>query len=649
MANVGPTVWYARSGAWTAVTAWAALTAVVAGVLRRQLATPAVGAERVFVCVIAGTTLAAEPAWTTTKGAKTAEAAGPTWQEVTAQPAVNGNTADTTTWTQQKNTTVSIGHIIKNDAGTFLFICDTAGTTGAGSEPAFDTTVGNTTADNTVTWRCIQAATSYAAWAAPFQRVQSLQGTGWMLAGDTAFVGSDHAETQAATMTITFPGTVAAPGKIYSILHSGAITLTTATVTPGASITTTGAFGLLVNGLGYVLEGFTLSAGSGATNVQLQIARTNLSWARLKDCTLIKAGTTGINGAIVAGSANIALELVDVLISFGGAVDTLNHQGILIWRDTPALRNGGVVPTNFFVLGTGGSMGRFSGLDLSGFTSGSAIFLSMTSGISAYYVLENCKLPANAIISTNPTGGPQQVIDYVNCDNGATNYTFGRFSYMGSLVQETAVVRTGGAQTPDLVKFSCKISTSAFAQRVLPFTYPIATKWNRQAGANLNVSVRGIANTAAMPTNAEVYASIKYSVDAASALFDVENTAPATDLVAGTSLAADTSAWDSLVTARVNSETVAAGAIRKLATNAGRVFFCTAITTGILDSSEPAGYATAVDGGLVTDGGATFRAGWRFIITVPLNTPAPQQTGPIYTHIHSALVSSTIYVDAKIS
>ncbi|MFN0122396.1 MAG: hypothetical protein ACKV2V_18025, partial [Blastocatellia bacterium] len=80
-----------------------------------------------------------------------------------------------------------------------------------------------------------------------------------------------------------------------------------------------------------------------------------------------------------------------------------------------------------------------------------------------------------------------------------------------------------------------------------------------------------------------------------------------------------------------------------------RVFFCTAITTGVLAGSEPAGYATAVDGGSVTDGGATFRAGWRFLLEVPLNDPAPQLTGPIYTHIHSALVSRTIYVDTKIT
>ena len=67
--------WYLGSTKWTAVTAWAALTAYNVGDLRRQLATPTVGEERVFRCTTAGTSGAAEPApWTLTKGGTTADA-----------------------------------------------------------------------------------------------------------------------------------------------------------------------------------------------------------------------------------------------------------------------------------------------------------------------------------------------------------------------------------------------------------------------------------------------------------------------------------------------------------------------------------------------------------------------------------------------
>ncbi len=81
--------WYCGSVEWTAVTPWAALTAYSIGDLRRQLAAPAVGSERVWRVTTAGTSLAAEPTWTTTKGSTTTEVAGPVWTEVTGDSTYN--------------------------------------------------------------------------------------------------------------------------------------------------------------------------------------------------------------------------------------------------------------------------------------------------------------------------------------------------------------------------------------------------------------------------------------------------------------------------------------------------------------------------------------------------------------------------------
>ena len=55
MAFLTGQTWYAKSGGWSAVSAWAATTSYAAGVLRRQLASPTVGNERVFAAVVAGT------------------------------------------------------------------------------------------------------------------------------------------------------------------------------------------------------------------------------------------------------------------------------------------------------------------------------------------------------------------------------------------------------------------------------------------------------------------------------------------------------------------------------------------------------------------------------------------------------------------
>lgn len=76
-------VQYCGSTKWTAVTAWAALTSYVIGDLRRQLATPTVGQERVFRCTTAGISGASEPSpWTLTKGSTTSDGTA-VWTEVT--------------------------------------------------------------------------------------------------------------------------------------------------------------------------------------------------------------------------------------------------------------------------------------------------------------------------------------------------------------------------------------------------------------------------------------------------------------------------------------------------------------------------------------------------------------------------------------
>jgi hypothetical protein len=110
--------------------------------------------------------------------------------------------------------------------------------------------------------------------------------------------------------------------------------------------------------------------------------------------------------------------------------------------------------------------------------------------------------------------------------------------------------------------------------------------------------------------------------------------------MAGSNLAA--SAVDGgTVAARQNSHTYSVGNFIKLASNPGRIFICT--TAGTSASSEPGGYASAVDGGTVTDGTAQFRACWRLKASVSFT---PQRKGIIAASVWDALASSTdLYVD----
>src|SRR5580765_6309928 len=110
--------WYCNSVGYAAVTMRPQNTAVAAGVVRRQFTAPAVGSERCFVCIVAGTTAnVTDATWVLTRGAKTTDGSV-TWQECTGASAVNGDATNTATWATAKATgTPTLGAIIKRNNG----------------------------------------------------------------------------------------------------------------------------------------------------------------------------------------------------------------------------------------------------------------------------------------------------------------------------------------------------------------------------------------------------------------------------------------------------------------------------------------------------------------------------------------------------
>jgi hypothetical protein len=130
-----------------------------------------------------------------------------------------------------------------------------------------------------------------------------------------------------------------------------------------------------------------------------------------------------------------------------------------------------------------------------------------------------------------------------------------------------------------------------------------------------------------MPANQQIWLELSYLGSVSSVLGSEASSGIANVLTAGTLLTADsTSIWNSGATARANTHGYNIGDVISVSSNS-RIFFCT--VNGTSSGSLPGGYATAVDGGTVTDGGATFRAGWRFSVAIALSAPAPQLAGYI--------------------
>jgi hypothetical protein len=647
MANAGPHVWYVRGSSgsggtigWDAITAWSTGATIAAGILRRQLATPTVGNERAFICIIAGTTHATtEPTWVVTKGAKTTDNTV-TWMECTGQPAVNGDLTNCPTWLQNKNTAVTIGMIIQNGAGTILLICTTAGTTSNSTEPTWSSTVGTINSDGaTVKWTTISS--SYGAYAAPHARLANALVANWAANGDTVFVANDHAETQASAIVIT-GGTSALPLYIYCVDKT---VMPPTTVTTGASITCTGAFNFSwgnSTNTGMYVNGITASCGTGANSQTMGfgVASNSPNLLILENCgfSLPATGSTSFY-SWGTNSRSAKLRFTNTTFAFAATTQIISIiSSDIVWKNTPSAISGTMPTALFFASASQPGNLVCDGVDLSATT---GIIWQQTAGNGGKSLFIDCKLNASATPATITQPGTN--VDFVRCGSTAADYDIKSYRYEGTLQDEIAIIRTGGASDGN-TPISYKIVTTANSLWVNPFEAIPITIWNNVTGSNVTVTLYGIANTAVLPANDQIWYDVEYLGSTSSPMASFASGTKANNLATGSNQTADsTSAWDSLATARANTHTYAVGDVIKVASNSGRIFFCT--TGGASAGSEPGGYATAVDGGSVTDNVAVFRAGWRFSQAVVLSSPQPQIAGYIRVIVKAAIPSTTFYID----
>jgi len=643
------TALYCDSVAYAAVTAWAATTAYTAGQIRRQLAAPAAGSERCFICIVAGTSGGTEPTWVLTKGAKTTDSTV-TWMECTALPALNGDSANTNAWKASQGSIV-LGVLIKNTAADHYFICTTAGTGGTGGEPSWNTTTGGTTADSTVTWTCIGAISSFSTrWAAAAKMLQNpiWNGVSWMVnANMTVFIGDDHSETATTAYTPSFPC------QVLCVDHTAAFPLTSANLKITALLTLIGGSANFWNG---VLNGYVYGLQIvNSTSTTQQVIAGALGSARVyfEQCLF----------SLTTATANVRLMLGDNA-NVGGVCTFRNCTFNISAASQNVLINGPV---------------RMEGCSLTGSFGGSANQIFSGAGVFVNFVAEGCDFSTNVssganLVGTGSSGQPygymlfkdclirsdytavyrggdagmaQLVIELQRCDSGGTNYRNERHSALATELTSVAVIRTNGAvDGSTAISHSIAASANAFNGSNVFGAMPLVI-WNATTGANRNVTLYGIANDSRVPTNDELWLDAEYLGSSSSPEGSYGRGSKANILATGSVLTADTSAWDSAATARSNTTAYVVGNAIKLASNPGRIFFCT--TAGTSAGSEPGGYATAVDGGSVTDGTATFRAGCRFSQTLTLSSPQPGQAGYLYCFPKIGRASTMYYLDPKVS
>jgi hypothetical protein len=463
-------------------------------------------------------------------------------------------------------------------------------------------------------------------------------------AGDVFYVSDDHAETQASAMTLTSPGTAAAPCFVYCVNHAGTVPPVSADLATTATITTTGANALAIaSGVAY-FYGITFNAGSGAVNAKLNIASAGAaSFFMFNSCTLAKLGTTGIAAAVGFGPSStsalsVGVALVNTKVQFGATADTMSVGYCdFVWKNTASAISGAAFPTSLFSGALPGTI-QLEAVDLSALGSGKTI-VGATSA-PKHISLKDCKLGASVTIAATPTAFVTETV-VSRIDSSGTNYIEQKYTYAGTQTDETTIIRTSGASDGTTAK-SRKIVTTANSKWQFPFEATPIAIWQDSTSA-ATATLEGVWNAAALPNNDEIWFDLEYLGAAGNPQGSFATGTKADGLASGSALTASTQAWDTLVTARANTTAYSLGDVIKVATNPGRIFFCT--TAGTTAGSEPGGYASAVDGGSVTDSGAVFRAGVRFKKAVSFTAA---QKGVVYAYVKAAKVSSTFYIDPLI-
>jgi len=466
-----------------------------------------------------------------------------------------------------------------------------------------------------------------------------------VVAGDTIYVAHDHAEAPGANLTVTFPGTPANPNIVLCVLNTATHPVASTDWRTTGSVATTGIFSITTAGSAYIY-GLTFNAGITAAGIcGLTIGLNGNCFQYYDACVLRLSSTTNsastrITIGATGNGTPSRIVLNNTQMSFNGiAYNLALSQGEIEWRNTgtpfPAS-----VPTTLIAVVSQPILFTFEGIDFSSMVAGK----SFIGTINSQYRLNfyGCKFGGGTISPATTSPAAEVYVVGSGLAASTTTSLAQKYALEGTETTDITIIRTGGA-SDGTVSVSRAYTPAAGALSLRPYAGLPMVKWNDTTGSNVTVTLYGIWNAAALPTNAQIWFETAWHGDATSPLMALQHNSRSNLSAAATNWTTDGSPWDA--TARANTTPYALGAAIKTS-NTGRVFFCT--TAGTTAGSEPGGYASATDGSTpVTDGTAAFRAGMRFAMTYTLSAPQPQLKGPVYLTPRIAGTTAAIWLDPE--
>jgi len=334
---------------------------------------------------------------------------------------------------------------------------------------------------------------------------------------------SSHSEsTTGANQAWTFAGTAAAPTWAVCVDDTGSPEPPTA-LTTGAVITTTGAYGVNINGYVY-LYGLRFNIGTGSVNVNVAFDSSSVGATQIAEACIFDIVGTGANAGITMSAAANAQPTKVIWkscdVKFGAPVQFIKPvlanftwSGGSVLSGSAALTSGLIAPN-----GNGeSSKSLVEGVDLTN-VGVTGYLVGKSAGGVLDVVFRNCPVPAWT------TGGlrtgtlqPGDRVGMYNCDSADTNYRLWIDDYFGVITSETGIYNDAGADDGSAQGFSWKMvsnSLSEFPHQTLCSDEIV--RWNDTVTGTITIAVEIVHDSQGSGTNgalldSEIWIEVLYS------------------------------------------------------------------------------------------------------------------------------------------
>lgn len=360
-------------------------------------------------------------------------------------------------------------------------------------------------------------------------------------AGDVFYVAQDHAQTQATSLTINFPGTNTSPNQVYCVNRAGSVPPVQADLRTTATVAATGNNSITIQGVISECNGIIFNAGSGGTSSGSVLLGSANSTQRFVNCAMRLLGTATTARVTTNNGPGSCTIFESTSVRFGSTSQRIQVATKFLWRNSSGNAvevAGAFVPTTLIQVN---GYAIIEGVDLSNATSG--LVDAQTAGNTAILIIKDCRLPATGLLMT---GGLPTIhvmdLQVIRSDSADTIYRNERHSYSGAQTTETTIIRTGGA-SDGTMPISWKIVTSSGISWGFPFEAMPISIWNETTGSLVTLTLQGIWGGGSVPNNDDIWMDLEVLSSSSYPLASLVTTNKVTALTTAAALPAGSGTW----------------------------------------------------------------------------------------------------------